>query len=239
MWRAVSTLALVLAMTGSACSAQAQRSDEDYAAEARVRLMERIPPALGAKIVSIAANGSMERACGWLTLGNRQDSLLFRVEGEKGQIGDFVSIADTGAGTLTQRVSAEFNGELDRMDCERARALPPPPPNAAIDPVAHQRLAALWDEGGPKWAIIPAPGVKGWLGVQRRRGGGQILTPVFPSEGEVQGWIDNGGEDKAKAENAVGAAAMAALDACLAKAQGLAAKKACSAPGMDRTVQLK
>ena len=235
----IRTLVIALSLTAAACSFPQPMSDSEFATNAQPRALKAVPNGAPARIVAISANGVLERACGWMVIAGRSDSVLFKVDQLDGEPGNIIDIADIVSGSMTERIASEFNLELDLMDCERAHALPAIPQNASIDPISHQRLRELWNDAGPRWAIIHAPGATGFVGVSRRTGGGQIITPLFASEHEVQAWIDDGGNTKADGENAKGKAGMASEGICLSKAHTNEDINRCSSPAMDLTVQLQ
>jgi hypothetical protein len=119
---------------------------------------------------------------------------------------------------LHERVDGAFLRELNLVTC--GGNLPPKPAGVIEDPAIYGPLAQLWGTQEVKWAIIPAMGDAGSLGVRRRTGGGNIQTPVFSSAAAVRAWIKSAGDRQADAIEAAGERLMKTSGACITKAKG-------------------
>lgn len=228
-----------IAVSLNACSAQPSITEAELLNDATARVLRETASFGHAKVVSVSANAVIGRACGWVDLGPPEGIAMFEADGISSQPNSYLSIPQSHSGALSERVEGVYYRQLARMSCERAHALPPTPQGADVDPATDHEMNLLWDDNGPRWAIILVPNSEGRVGVRRRNGGGLIVTPMFSSSAGVEAWLKQEGDALSEFANAEGRKAMAAYDACLAKAPGAKEIDTCPNTGMDTTVMLK
>jgi hypothetical protein len=193
--------------------------ETQFAAGASSAALAAAPDPASARVVSIQVK-RMD-ACAWVDTGGRDGLMPVRVSGmaeTPGKVTFYGSITPIAGRPLHERVNGAFFREEDVDAC--GDNLPAKPPGALMDPAIYAPLATLWATPEVKWAIIPAMGDPGYLGVMRRRNGGDIQTPVFVSTEAVKAWLAAKGDRLADAVEAEGQDLATRSGACIAKAKG-------------------
>jgi len=209
-------LALAVLPT-SGCLPDDSAEQTQFAKGAAAAAVSAAPEPAKAKVISIQIR--FTTACGWIDTGTEDGVMPFTVmgvEGRPGQIEAHGYVPQIAGQSLRGRIDGAFQRQLDLVGCEGL--MPNKPAGVNEDSRIDGPLRRLWGQPKERWAIIPAMGDPGFVGVSRRMGGGNIQTPVYSSPEKLRAWIANEGNSQADAANAAGHAAMATSGTCIVKA---------------------
>jgi hypothetical protein len=208
-------------------------SDHDYAREAIARVVKQAGP--HARVIVVAGDGAGHRACGWVDLGAPRGVATFEVSGRPREHWSRVSIDTPFGDSLKRQAESIYHLALSRQRCA-PDLLTPPPAGFALSQQTLDRLASLWGEPPKEWVVFQPPGRDVLIGLQRRSGGGVIITPPFRTALEVDAWIRAKGDALAAREQTRGEAAFKADEACLERSKDRTERDRCGA-GLDETVE--
>jgi hypothetical protein len=153
----------------------------------------------------LGINIEMGNACAWVDTGGPDGVMPVWIStiGRRSGPVKYAGVIEPIAGRpLPDRVDGAFFRQLTLVEC--AGKMPAKPSGVFENPSVDGPLSALWATPAKDWAVIPAIGDPGYLGVMRRSWGGVIQTPVFPSPADVQAWIKATGDKLAAAVQAKG-----------------------------------
>lgn len=175
-----------------------------------------------ARILSL--NAEFPYGCGWVDTGGDDGIMPFLVWGNEDTLRTITFQAYVPS--MAQRpahegVEAAYYRWWDQLEWCRG-SMPPQPPGVVENSAVDGPLQKLFATPRIEWAIIPAISEPGFIGVSRRRWGGDIQTPVFGTAEKVRAWIAKTGDREASAINAMGRDIAKRSSACIAKAKGVA-----------------
>lgn len=203
---------------------------EDEAGRAAMAVVSDLPTA---RLISVQADRTRS-ACGWIELNPEIGAVPFRAMAPVEENDDILvtvprlDVTDPAA-WAREAFSKQLNSVLCGGRYARDEQLPTPP-NAHRDPRVDGPVLALWDKGGPEWAVIPVRGA-GYLALRRQVGGGATMSPVFPDRVAAELWTRTDGAALARSRDAQGAERMRRFDACLERYEsGDPSRRACFSP---------